>query len=49
MSEKKTLCTKKRLMHIAKQSRKVPDWVVIRTSRRFMRHPKQRNWRRSKI
>ena len=26
----------------------VPAWVIQRTNRRFMRHPKQRNWRRNR-
>ncbi len=40
---------KVRLLKRAKQNRRVPAWVMQRTNRNFMRHPKQRSWRRGKL
>ncbi|HDO19689.1 MAG TPA: 50S ribosomal protein L39e [Thermoplasmatales archaeon] len=49
MARNKPLAKKLRLLKATKSNRRVPAWVVIRTSRRFLRHPKIRNWRRSKL
>lgn len=49
MAKRKPLGRKLRLLHKVKQNRRVPAWVMQRTSRRFMRHPKQRSWRRTNI
>lgn len=49
MARNKPLGKKIRLMKAAKQNRRVPAWVMMRTSRRFLRHPKRRTWRRSKL
>jgi large subunit ribosomal protein L39e len=40
---------KRRLLKAGKSNRRVPAWVMIRTSRRFVRHPKQRSWRRGTL
>lgn len=40
---------KQRLMRAEKSNRRVPAWIIIRTGRKFMRHPKQRSWRRNKL
>ncbi len=40
---------KVRLLKRVKQNRRVPAWVMQRTNRNFMRHPKQRSWRRGKL
>ncbi len=40
---------KKRLLKATKQNRRVPAWVMQRTNRRVLRHPKRRTWRRSKL
>jgi large subunit ribosomal protein L39e len=40
---------KKRLLRRVKGNRRVPAWVMQRTSRRFLRHPKRRSWRRNKL
>ena len=49
MARKKPLAKKLRLLKATKSNRRVPAWVVIRTNRTFLRHPKIRNWRRSKL
>lgn len=49
MATNKPLGKKKRLMKAVKQNRRVPAWVMMRTNRRFVRHPKRRMWRRSKL
>ncbi len=46
---KSKLGKKKRLQKAMKSNRRVPAWIMLRTSRRFLRHPKRRNWRRSKL
>ncbi len=40
---------KTRLNKATKQNRRVPAWVMIRTNRQFLRHPKRRSWRISKL
>jgi large subunit ribosomal protein L39e len=49
MSSHKTLGRKIRLNKATKSNRRVPSWIMIRTSRRFVRHPKTRQWRRNKL
>ncbi len=49
MASKKPLAKKMRLLRAGKSNRRVPAWIMIRTSRRFSRHPKQRQWRRSTL
>lgn len=38
-----------RLLRKVKSNRRVPAWVMQRTARRFVRHPKRRSWRRNKL
>src|SRR3989339_430799 len=38
-----------RLMRATKSNRRVPAWVMMRTTRTFLRHPKRRQWRRTKL
>lgn len=49
MSSNKPLGRKLRLNRATKSNRRVPAWIMIRTNRRFLRHPKTRNWRRNKL
>ncbi|RLF28702.1 MAG: 50S ribosomal protein L39e [Thermoplasmata archaeon] len=49
MSSRKPLGRKIRLLKALKSNRRVPAWIMIRTNRRFTRHPKVRHWRRSKL
>ncbi len=49
MAHAKPHAKKKRLMKVTKQNRRVPAWVMMRTSRRFTQHPKRHRWRRSKL
>ena len=49
MARNKPLAKKKRLIKATKSNRRVPAWIIMRTSRRFLRHPKRRQWRRSNL
>lgn len=49
MAHRKPLGKKLRLLKAVKQNRRVPAWVMMRTNRQFLRHPKRRNWRRSRL
>lgn len=49
MTSHKPAARKRRLLRAGNSNRRVPAWVVIRTSRRFTKHPKQRNWRRNQL
>ncbi|NPA47908.1 MAG: 50S ribosomal protein L39e [Thermococci archaeon] len=49
MARNKALAKKLRLAKAAKQNRRVPVWVILKTDRRVMTHPKRRNWRRTKL
>ena len=49
MSSNNTLPKKIRLNKAVKSNRRVPAWIMIKTNRRFTRHPKTRNWRRNKL
>ncbi len=49
MARNKPQAKKIRLMRRVKRNRRVPAWVMMRTGRRFTRHPKRHNWRRSTL
>ncbi|MDP6156722.1 MAG: 50S ribosomal protein L39e [Candidatus Thermoplasmatota archaeon] len=49
MATHKTYAKKKRLLRAGKSNRRVPAWVMQRTARKFLRHPKRRNWRRGRM
>jgi len=49
MARNKPLAKKLRLLKALNSNRRVPAWIVIKTNRRFTRHPKVRNWRRNKL
>jgi large subunit ribosomal protein L39e len=49
MASKKPLAKKLRLLRAEKSNRRVPAWIMIRTSRRFTSHPKRRSWRRNHL
>ena len=46
MSSTKAPAMKARLN---KKVKRVPAWVMIRTNRQFLHHPKRRSWRMSKL
>ncbi len=46
---KKTVGVKKKLAKAGKQNRRVPIWVIMRTKRKVVTHPKRRHWRRTKL
>ncbi|MDJ1420907.1 MAG: 50S ribosomal protein L39e [Candidatus Methanoperedens sp.] len=45
----KTKGKKKRLAKAQNQNQRVPAWVIVKTNRHVMTHPKRRNWRRSTL
>jgi len=45
----KPLGKKLRLLKAEKSNKRVPAWVMLKTNRRFLRHPKRRHWRRGKL
>ena len=45
----KTKGKKKRLAKAQNQNQRVPAWVIVRTKRNVMTHPKRRHWRRSTL
>jgi large subunit ribosomal protein L39e len=49
MARNKPAAKKGRLLRRDKSNRRVPAWVMQRTRRRFLRHPKRRSWRRNKL
>ena len=49
MSRVKPLAKKLRLNKATKGNRRVPAWVMMRTDRKFVRHPKRHMWRRSRL
>mgnify|MGYP000223932347 CR=1 FL=1 len=49
MARIKPLGKKLRLAHANKQNSPVPFWVVVKTRGTLRRHPKLRNWRRSRL
>ncbi|MEA2074721.1 MAG: 50S ribosomal protein L39e [Euryarchaeota archaeon] len=46
---KNTVGRKIRLAKANRQNRRVPAWIMVKTSRRVTTHPKRRHWRRSKL
>jgi large subunit ribosomal protein L39e len=49
MARNKHVARKMRLMKRVRQNRRVPAWVIMRTNRNFMWHPKRRHWRRTRL
>ncbi|NLI73374.1 MAG: 50S ribosomal protein L39e [Euryarchaeota archaeon] len=49
MATNKPAAVKIRLMKAEKSNRRVPAWVMMRTNRNVLRHPKRRSWRHSKL
>jgi large subunit ribosomal protein L39e len=49
MASKKPLGKKLRLLRAEKSNRRVPAWIMIRTSRRFTSHPHRRSWRKNHL
>ncbi|WP_297487815.1 50S ribosomal protein L39e [Thermococcus sp.] len=49
MARNKALAKKLRLAKANKQNRRIPVWVIVRTNRKVMTHPKRRMWRRTKL
>lgn len=49
MTRNKPPAMKTRLNKATKQNRRVPAWVMIRTNRNFLRHPKRRSWRTTNL
>jgi large subunit ribosomal protein L39e len=48
MARHKPHAKKIRLGKVTKRNRRVPAWVMMRTSRRFTQHPKRHHWRRGR-
>lgn len=46
---KKLLGKKIRLAKAFNQNRRVPTWVIMKTMRQVVSHPKRRHWRRSSL
>ncbi|NHJ02194.1 MAG: 50S ribosomal protein L39e [Candidatus Heimdallarchaeota archaeon] len=49
MARYKPYPKKIRLAKVGRSNQTVPTWVIMKTSRRFTRHPKRRQWRSNKI
>ncbi|MDG1533630.1 MAG: 50S ribosomal protein L39e [Candidatus Thalassarchaeaceae archaeon] len=49
MARHKPFAKKQRLLKVTKQNRRVPVWVMLRTNRNTVSHPKRHHWRRSKL
>ena len=49
VAKNKPYAKKRRLLHAVNSNRRVPAWVMQKTSRRFTRHPHKRSWRRNKL
>jgi len=47
MGSLKPLGKKLRLAKETKRNRRVPAWIMQRTARKFVSHPKRHHWRRS--
>ncbi len=45
-NRRKSKARKSRLLRATKSNHRVPAWVMQRTSRHVMRHPKRRTWKR---
>ncbi|MCW6167188.1 MAG: 50S ribosomal protein L39e [Thermoplasmatales archaeon] len=48
-NRRKSLARKTRLFRAVAQNQRVPAWVMQRTSRRVVRHPKRRTWKRGHL
>ncbi|HEV2449339.1 MAG TPA: 50S ribosomal protein L39e [Thermoplasmata archaeon] len=48
-NRRKSLARKTRLARATNSNRRVPSWVMQRTSRRVTRHPKRRSWHRGHL
>jgi large subunit ribosomal protein L39e len=46
---KNTKGKKIRLAKANRQNKRVPAWIMVKTSRRVATHPKRRHWRRTKL
>ncbi|ABK15339.1 MAG: 50S ribosomal protein L39e [Methanothrix sp.] len=46
---KKMKPKKIRLAKALRQNQRVPLWVIMKTKRRVVSHPKRRHWRRSSL
>ncbi|MCJ7445622.1 MAG: 50S ribosomal protein L39e [Methanotrichaceae archaeon] len=46
---KKLKGKKIRLAKASNQNRRVPAWVIVKTMRRVVSHPKRRHWRKSTL
>ncbi len=49
MTRNKPTAKKRRLAKARKQRQTVPTWVIGKTGGKFRSHPKQRNWRTTKL
>jgi len=49
LAKNKPHARKLRLLKAMKSNRRVPAWVMVRTNRSFLRHPKRRQWRRGRM
>ena len=49
MSKIKPTAKNARLMKAGKQTPRVPVWVMLKTNRKTVSHPKRHHWRRSKL
>ncbi len=49
VARNKPFAKKLRLLRRVKSNRRVPAWVMQRTKREFVRHPKKRSWRKNKL
>ena len=49
MTNNKPPAMKARLNKAGKQNRRAPAWVMMRTNRQFLRHPKRRSWRMTNL
>lgn len=45
----KTTIIKKKLAHVAKQNRPIPQWIRFRTGNKIRYNAKRRHWRRTKL
>lgn len=45
----RTKAKKLRLAKHQNQNQRLPAWVIVKTKRNVMTHPKRRNWRRSTL
>ncbi len=49
MARTKRPAKKLRLAKALKQNRRVPIWVIVKTSRRVRTHPKRHSWKISRL